>query len=176
MIFVYACKKESVSTEEKPFIDLLNQSSLLIDTTIEVNTWIYGFKFKALKSGNITSLGIKLPKEGPYPATLWDLDKNVVLAEALITSNTSHQTVFKSITPIRVLKNTTLGISIVANSFYKMRNKDLSAFAFPIQKGNINILSFNESKSQENPSNEFPSKDNATQMSPCVDIIFIAED
>ena len=64
----------------------------------------------------------------------------------------------------------------VANSFYKMRNKDLSAFAFPIQKGNINILSFNESKSQENPSNEFPSKDNATQMSPCVDIIFIAED
>ncbi len=172
---MYSCNKSDLKPEEKPFLDLLNQPALVIDTSIVQSEWVYGFKFSITKSGNITALGMKLPKEGSYSVKLWDLDKNVLLAETSISSSAPHAAVFKTISQVNVEKNATLGIAVMANSFYKIRKSDLSDFIFPIQKGNINIISFNESKISENPSNKFPEKTNVSQMSPCVDIIFIAE-
>lgn len=175
LVIFLSCDKDENKQEEKPIITLLNQQSIVIDTFIAAEPWIYGFKFSTLEDGKIKGLGMKLPKKGSYKAKLWNLDNGELIIEEIITSNAAHAEIFNSISEISVQKNTNLGISIEADSFYKIRKSDNSNFTFPITTGNICIFSFHESKISENISGKFPSMTKNDEMSPCIDMIFIAE-
>jgi len=170
-----SCDKDENKIEEKPFLALLNQPSIVIDTAVAAVDWVYGFKFTPLKDGKITGVGMKLPIEGSYKVQLWDLDNDILLKEETISSTTPHDVVFNNISEVQVSKNKTLGISIEADSFYKISKADNSDFNFPMQEGNISILSFHEIRVADNTGNKFPLATNDAKMSPCVDIIFIAE-
>jgi hypothetical protein len=174
LVFI-ACQKSENSTEERPILTMLNQQAIVIDTTIASVDWIYGFKFTTVQDGKIKGLGMKLPKKGSYKTKLWNLDNNMLLKEEIITANVEHAEIYNSFSEIAVQKNTNLGISIEADSFYKIRNSNNNNFTFPIATGNIKILSFYESKVSENIGGKFPSTARSDQMSPCVDVIFIAE-
>jgi hypothetical protein len=175
LVIFISCDKDENKVEEKPILTLLNQQSIVIDTLIATEPWIYGFKFTTVEDGKIKGLGMKVPKNGSYKAKLWNLDNGELIKEEIITSNAAHGEIFKSISEISVKKNTNLGISIEADSFYKIRKSDNSNFTFPIETGNIRILSFHESKISENISGKFPSMTKDDEMSPCVDVIFISE-
>ncbi len=171
----FSCEKDENKVEEKPILTLLNQQSIVIDTSIASVEWIYGFKFTTIADGKIRGLGMKLPKQGSYKAKLWNLDSGTLLKEEIITVNVAHAEVFNTISEISVQKNTNLGVSIEADSFYKIRKSNNSDFTFPIESGNIRILSYHESKVSENVSGKFPSSTMNDEMSPCIDVIFIAE-
>ncbi len=173
--FILACNKDENKMEEKPILSMLKQQSIVIDTSIASVEWIYGFKFQTLEDGIIKGLGMKLPKEGSYKAKLWNLDNGTLLKEEIITANTAHAEVFNTISEVTVKKNTNLGVSIEADSFYKIRKSNNTDFTFPIETGNIRILSYHESKVSENVSGKFPSMTKNDEMSPCIDVIFIAE-
>jgi hypothetical protein len=173
--FLISCEKDEQKVEERPILSLLKQPSISIDTSIAAVEWIYGFKFTLIKDGKISGLGMKLPKQGSYKAKLWNLDSGTLLTEEIITSNVAHDEVFNAISDIVVQKNTNLGVTIEADSFYKIRRSNNSDFTFPIEAGNIRILSFHESRVSENINGNFPSMSVSNEMSPCVDVIFIAE-
>lgn len=173
-----SCKKEDAEpVEESPFFVFFDQPAIEIDTTpVSAATWEYGFVFNPLAKGTITKLGIKLPVTGEFTVKLWDLSGNnpVILSEQKATSATIHTPAFVDISPVAVQKNAILGISVLANSFYRIQKQDASEFTFPIEIGNIRIVSFNEEMSAVGLA-VFPQIINKTRVAPCVNVVFVAD-
>ena len=175
VLVFFSCEKEENKAEEKPFIALLNQPAVLVDTGVTTMQWIYGFRFYANKDGKIKGLGMKLPLKGVYKVSLWNLETGQRLKEETLTATADHSEVYNTISEVSLEKNKEFGVSIEANSFYKIRKADNSEFTFPIQEGNIAILSFHASRVSENQLDKFPSMPESDELSPCVDVIFIED-
>lgn len=173
-----SCKEDdNPPVEESPFFVFFDQPAITIDTMpVAANTWEYGFIFNPLADGKITKLGLKLPVTGEFTVKLWDLSGStpVVLRDQKITSATVHTPAFVSISPVSVPKNAQLGVSVLANSFYRLQKKDASVFSFPVVVDNINILSFNE-EMRDSSLTTFPQTPNTTRVAPCVNVVFVAD-
>lgn len=175
ILFFLSCEDNDIKTEEKPIIALLNQPGLVIDTGQTAVQWIYGFSFSTTKDGKIKGLGMKLPTKGSYLVRLWNLDDDTLLKEETLTAITDHEVVYNTIPDIAIQKNIQLGVTIQAGSFYKIRKTDNSDFTFPLQSGNIRLLSFRESKVSENILGRFPTMIKSDEISPCIDVIFLED-
>lgn len=177
IVSFWSCGKDEPKVEESPFFNFFGESAITIDTTpVASTTWEYGFVFNPLTNGQITQLGLKLPITGSFKVKLWDLDgaTPVVLTEQQITSTREHDPVFVHIDHFAVQKDAKLGITILANSFYRLEKQDASAFTFPRVDGNIRIVSFNEETNTSGLA-AFPETVNNTRVAPCVNVVFIAD-
>lgn len=178
LALISSCKEdENPKVEESPFFVFFDQPAITIDTTpVAANTWEYGFVFNPIADGKITKLGLKLPVSGEFTVKLWDLSGStpVILRDQKITSATVHTPAFVDISPVSVPKNAQLGISVLANSFYRLKKNDASAFAFPVVVDNIRIVSFNEEMSNTSLVT-FPKNTNTTSVAPCVNVVFVAD-
>ncbi len=176
LLLLNACEKDNNEVEEGPFFSLLEDKNIVIDTVpVASQNWEYGFAFKTLKKGKIKRLGLKLPTTGKFYVKLWDLSgpTPTLLAEKEIDSDKDHLPAFENIQSVALESNRKLGISIRANSFYRIQKKDSTAFDFPRKVGNISIESFHE---ESDPgANSFPSQTNSLRVAPCVNVIFVAE-
>ncbi|MEY3240007.1 MAG: hypothetical protein RIR11_1445 [Bacteroidota bacterium] len=174
----FACKKDNnTPTEESPFFSFFEQTSIIIDTTpVATNTWQYGFTFSPQKNGKIEQLGIKLPVTGGFVVRLWDLKGLVpiLLTTQDIVSAQQHTPAFVDITPIDAPKDAKFGVSVTANSFYRLTKNDGSKFTFPLVVGNIKIESFNETI-KVGADISFPNAVNDTRVAPCVNVVFVAD-
>ena len=168
-----ACSKNNDLPEEKPILSLLDQPGISIDTVEAAVDWVYGFQFKVKGDGVISQIGMKVPVTGDFTATLWDIGANKVLKEMVLTANSPHEEVFEAFDGIDVSQDQTLGITIKADGYYKIKKTDNSSFAFPIEKNTISILSFHEVKASELPGGSFPLTINNEELSPCIDVVFI---
>jgi hypothetical protein len=173
-----SCKKDVAEpVEESPFFVFFDQPSITIDTTpVAATTWEYGFVFNPLVDGNITKLGLKLPVTGEFSVKLWDLSGStpVVLSDQKVTSAISHTPAFVSIPDIAVRKDAKLGITVLANSFYRIQKQNAAEFAFPMVAGNIRIVSFNEEMNNMNLA-VFPQTTNTNRVAACVNVVFVAD-
>lgn len=178
IVILSSCgKEEAPKVEESPFFVFFDQSAIAIDTTpVAIDTWEYGFVFNPLTKGNVTKLGLKLPVTGEFNVKLWDLSGNtpVILTDKKITSTTIHTPAFLDIPPIAVQKEAKLGVTILANSFYRIHKQNASAFAFPLTVGNIRIVSFNEGMNNLGLG-AFPDTTNTVRVAPCVNVVFVAD-
>jgi hypothetical protein len=66
------------------------------------------------------------------------------------------------------------GISILANTFYRVSKAGGGAFTFPRTIGNIVVHDFHEAINNSGLAS-FPTETNDTRVAPCVDVIFIAD-
>lgn len=175
--FASCDKDETPKEEESPFFSFFDEPAITIDTTPVANdTWEYGFVFNPLVNGRITKLGLKLPVTGDFEVKLWDLDSGtpVVLEGKIITSTSVHVPVFVDISPVAVLKEAKLGITILANSFYRIEKQNAADFSFPREIKNIRIVSFNEETNASGLA-VFPETANTTRVAPCVNVVFVAD-
>lgn len=173
------CKKDTTvdPTPERPFFEFFKESALKIDTVaVAADTWEYGFVFHPLKNGNITDLGLKLPTTGDFTVTLWDLSGStpVMLKQKTILSSVKHNEFYTEFAPVALTKGNKYGVSILANAFYRLTKPGNAPFAFPRVIGNLVVESFNEAVNNSGLA-AFPSTTNDTRVSPCVDVIFIAD-
>lgn len=168
-----ACTKDDNTPEEKPILSLLSQSGISIDTVEAAVDWVYGFQFKVNGDGVINQIGMKVPVSGDFTATLWDIGAGQALKEVSLTAAAAHEEVFEAFDGIEVTQDQTLGITIQADGYYKIKKTDNQPFAFPIVKNTISILSFHEVKASELPGGTFPLTTNNEELSPCVDVVFI---
>ncbi|MBK9632535.1 MAG: hypothetical protein IPO62_16020 [Saprospiraceae bacterium] len=177
IIFFLSCdKKADPPLEESPFFNFLDFPSIHIDTSTTANdSWEYGFVFKPLKKGEIRKLGLKLPVQGEFTVRLWNFDPPIpiIIHERKIRVNQNHFPEFVNI-PFFKTEATKMGISVISNNFYRVQKKDSTAFTFPINVGNISILSFNESQIISGVS-DFPNNTNQLRVAPCVNVVFVAE-
>jgi hypothetical protein len=173
-----SCKNDIEQiVEEDPVFYLLSQPNIIIDTvTSTAKKWDYGFAFNTTKKGNVQKLGLVLPVVGKFKVKLFALSNDSILIEKEIESKKSGSKNFLDIKSIPLSTNSEYGISVNANSFYKMRKPDSTNFAFPMKIGNINLLSFNEQQCTSQNCDKFPKNANSLVIAPCVTIIFVPED
>ncbi|MBL7808428.1 MAG: hypothetical protein JNN28_11450 [Saprospiraceae bacterium] len=172
-----SCKKDDPAVQESPIFTFFEETAIQIDTVEQAaDTWDYGFAFSPLQSGRIAQLGMKLPVSGSFKVTLWDLNgaTPAALVSQNISAQTAHQSITQDITGVQVENGKKYGISILANTFYRITKTDGSAFTYPKTIGNILVEGFHESVNT-NGLASFPSETNDTRLAPCVDVIFIAD-
>mgnify|MGYP007080178411 CR=1 FL=1 len=174
---LFFCKKDASPIEESPFFDFFNESSIIIDT-VEWTTdaWEYGFAFTPLKSGKITQFGIKLPATGFFTVTLWDISgpSPVLLRSSTVKSAALHQNGAADIPDVSLEGGKKYGITVLSNAFYRISKPGNAEFDFPKTVGNIRIESFNETINNTSLAT-FPTTTNDTRVTPCVNVIFIAD-
>lgn len=176
LLLLNSCSKDSDSKEEKPVFSFLSQSGTSIDTIRNAAAvWEYGFRFKPLQSGKITKLGIKVPAVNSFKVKLYNLTTQTIIAQTTIESTSEGGEFFGDIADVNVTSGTDLGVAIVADVFFKVRNLNGDAFAFPITKDNLSIISFNEELCGPNGCNAFPGTTNALVIAPCVNIVFVKD-
>jgi len=175
MALLYSCKKDKIDIpEESPFFDFLNSTGIKIDTIEKAAvSWEYGFRFSPIKNGQVTKLGIKLPGVGDFKVKLYDLDTQTVLAEQIVSSLVKSEESFLSINNTNLTAGKEYGLSVVADVFFRTTNTNLTAFSFPIKKGSLNILSFNEDNTcGTSGCGKFPVTVNLNRLAPCVNLVF----
>ena len=169
------CSDENSNPLESPIFSLLQSPGIKIDTVTQAaNTWEYGFKFTSLVNGKLSKLGILVPDTGTYKVRLYNLSSNTLLLEQNIASKKVNTESFVSISPIEIATGTNFGVSLVADVFFNVRNANGDVFNFPITKGNIKILSFNEDPCGTNGCPFFPVTSVTALIAPCVNIGFTA--
>jgi hypothetical protein len=176
-ILMVSCDKEEDKVEESPLFQLLEDPAIMIDTVAQAaDTWDYGFAFSPLKSGSISNLAMKLPATGAFKVTLWDLSGSspVALHAHNINSGEVHKIYRQDVGGIRVDAGKKYGISILANTFYRVSKAGGGAFTFPRTIGNIVVHDFHEAINNSGLAS-FPTETNDTRVAPCVDVIFIAD-
>jgi hypothetical protein len=173
----FFCKKDNDRVEESPFLEFFKESSITIDTvTQSADTWEYGFEFTPLKSGKVTQFGVKIPANGDFTVTLWDLSgpAPVALRSKVVSNSVLNESSISSIEAITLQKGGKYGLTVMSNAFYRITRPGNATFAFPRTIGNIRIESFNEGVNNSGFAT-FPDTTNDTRVAPCVDVIFIAE-
>lgn len=170
------CTNENSNPLETPFFSLLESSGIKIDTVTQAaNTWEYGFKFTSLVNGKLSKLGILVPDTGSYKVRLYNLSSNILLLEQNIASKKVNTESFVNVSPIEITAGTNFGVSLVADVFFNVRNANGDVFNFPITKGNIKIISFNEDPCGANGCPSFPLTSVTNLIAPCVNIGFTAD-
>ncbi len=175
--FISCGKEEPAAEEEQPFFIFFDEAAISIDTMpVAPNTWEYGFVFNTLTDGKITKMGMKLPVAGTFKARLWDLSGAApsVLAEKSLSAGAEHATVFADIPAVPVRKNSTLGVTILADAFHRIEKQNAANFAFPLVVKNIRIVSFNENLNNSGLAS-FPKDTNSMRVAPCVNVVFVAD-
>ncbi|MBL7827231.1 MAG: DUF4082 domain-containing protein [Saprospiraceae bacterium] len=171
------CAKDKNEVEESPFFEFFNDASIQIDTVEQASdSWEYGFTFTPQKSGKVTKFGIKIPANGDYSVTFWDLSDGTArpVRTHSVSSSALHEEADLSIPEIFLEKDKKYGITVRSNSFYRITKPGNGAFTFPRTVGNIRIDSFNEGINNSSTP-EFPTSTNDTRVAPCVNVIFIAD-
>ncbi len=178
-MLLFYCKKDTGAepVSESPFFDFFNESLITIDTVEQsADSWEYGFVFTPLRNGKVTQLGIKLPATGDFTASLWDLSgpTPVLLQSKALVSSALHENSVADIPGISLTKGKKYGITVLSDAFYRVTKPGNAQFNFPRIIGNIRIESFNESINNTGLAT-FPATTNDTRVTPCVNVIFIAD-
>lgn len=174
---LFCCKKDKTEVKESPFFDFFQDSAISIDTVGQsADSWEYGFVFTPLKSGRITEFGIKLPAEGMFRVTLWDLSGAApsLLRSQEVNSPQLHTEAQASIPEVALQSGRKYGITVLSDAFYRISKAGNATFDFPRTVGNIQIESFNEGINDQGAAT-FPTTTNDTRVAPCVNVIFIAD-
>lgn len=176
LLSCFNCSDDNTIVEEKPFTSFLKLDSIQIDTiTMANNVWEYGFRFSPTSNGVITKLGIKVPVINTFKVKLYNIASNQILAQTTITTSSSDGEFFGDIADIPVNSGDDLGLAIVADVFFKVKNLSGEAFMFPVTRDNISIKSFNEEICGVNGCNAFPSNTNNFVIAPCVNLVFVKD-
>lgn len=178
-LFISFCAKDEMpnEVEESPFFDFFNEALINIDTVENAaDAWEYGFGFTPLKSGKITKFGIKIPATGDFSVTLWDLSgpTPVVMLTKDVNSSEVHESALSGIPEISLQGGVQYGITVRSNAFYRITKPGNGTFNFPKTIGNIRIDAYREIVNNTSLAT-FPTTTNDTRVTPCVNVIFIAD-
>lgn len=99
-------------------------------------TFELGYKFKSFENGKIIALGIRVPSNGEYRVTLWDLETESILSTKNITSSSGLLS-FEDIAPIDIDSGTDYYVSINTNDYYQFSSPEEGLF--PVETGDILI-------------------------------------
>jgi hypothetical protein len=178
LFIISSCNSdESEPVKENPFLSFLNIPGITIDTIEKAQkVWEYGFQFIPLKNGIIRNLGIKVPNTGKFRVRFYLLDSDSLLIEKEIESVTKNSETYISLNELKVFKDSRYGLSLIADTFYKVHYKDSSLIRFPQTSGNINILSFHEEPCGVSGCGSFPPTTNSLVIAPCVTLVYIGDE
>lgn len=171
------CTKDHLQTKESPFFDFFQDAGISIDTVAQADdTWDYGFVFTPLRNGKVNSFRIKLPATGDFKVTLWDLSGStpVALQTQTVSLGAATETAESTVPDLPLTKGQKYGITIHANTFFRITRTGNGMFNFPRTIGNLRIDSFNEGVNND-ATPQFPPSTNDTRVAPCVNVIFIAD-
>jgi hypothetical protein len=170
----------SDTVQEKTTSGSLNKSTFIIDTVLPSGPpWQYGFVLQALKQGTINAVGVVIPASGNFTVQIYRMTNPAIpIHTQVVECPIANAPCFENLDgglKIDVAINESMGLTVIANSYYRVSSAFGGPIPFPIQSdsGLMKITSFYRDSSKLNA---FPTnKPLTTFMSPCVDIIFSAK-
>ncbi|TGV03979.1 DUF4082 domain-containing protein [Flavivirga rizhaonensis] len=175
-IFFNSCSKDDDEIEVVEATSQYPMKSLIESGHMQVNyqkvnspsTFEMGYKFKTFKSGKITALGIRVPNNETYRATLWNVETEAILATVMVVSSSGLLS-FEDIEPITIDSGTTYFVSVNTNDYYQFTNAGNNLF--PIEMGDVLISGYG---SNYGTSQTLPTTFSETSYLGMVDIKFVA--
>jgi hypothetical protein len=104
---------------------------------------VVGIRFKVLKAGRLTKLGLLLPTAGTYTLTLWDVSGPTPtrVATETIQQPTNEVYADKAISPISIIPSKTYVLSVFLRAPFYFSAKTGVNNVFPITAANVSLLS-----------------------------------
>ena len=165
VITLIGCKKDEdtppakVYPEENPLSLYLTNSGFNqhTDNTVNYGTkFESGFKFRPKVKGKINAITFKIPDNASNVwVTIWNADTQAVLRTIVIPAVTANVEIKQNIDVLNIDPSTAYTISYNGDDWYLRRRTDYSNVIYPIDAGNISILSYNykEVSTQTYPNN-----------------------
>lgn len=127
-----------VDIPEYPMKSLIESGHMQVtyEKVNEPETFELGYKFKTFNNGKITALGIRVPSNGLYRVTLWNLDTEEILSTKHITSSSGLLS-FEDIEHVDIDSGTNYYVSINTNDYYQFSSPDEGLF--PVESGDVLI-------------------------------------
>jgi len=144
-----ACKKDGTDEtkkypEENPQALYLEKSGFDQEVINFINDAYVeqGFKFKPKVKGKINAVTLKIPdNESNARVTIWNADTKTVIRTITVQSVIAHTEARSDIDPLDIVPTETYIISFNGNDTYSRRRTDFSDAPYPIDAGNISVLS-----------------------------------
>lgn len=172
--FIFACSKDDVDNtlnNDTGIVKRTKSAISTIDTVKQAATfWNYGFTFSVNKSISIALLGLVVPKTGIFQVKLYNLSNSMSSAaiDSATISGLENQPSFGAISEVLVQPGQIMGISIVSDAYYKVKNIDNSNINYPFSSDNgvVSILSYRMDTINKS---SFPIPQEQNFFWPCVD-------
>lgn len=177
IIILQSCSKaveEVAKVIDKPIISQLKKSDFKVDTIVKAaNTWQYGFTLEALKKGTIDEVSVLIPAPGTFTVQIYRLTdpmspivvKNIECLEA-------NKECIGKINMIDISANEKIGVTVIADAFFRASSVSATSVAFPIPSDNGTMRIHNFCRDTVNMT-DFPvNKPVADFIAPCVDVAF----
>jgi hypothetical protein len=167
----------SDTVQEKTTSGSLNKSTFTIDTVLPSGPpRQYGFILEAIKPGTINAVGVVIPTSGNFTVQIYRMSSPTVpIHTQVVECPVANKPCFENLDggkKIDVAINESMGLTVIANSYYRVRTATGVPIPFPIlsDSGFMKLTSFYMDSFNLNA---FPTnKPLTTFMAPCVDIVF----
>ncbi len=144
-----ACRKDEKNEaksypEENPLTSFYQKSGLdeRIDNYPTGSGGEWGFKFRPTVKGKINAVTLKLPSDRTnVPVTIWDAESKEIIKSVTIPTLKSNIESKQTIEPIAISPEKNYIISYNAPSYYERFKANTSDIGYPVEVGNISILS-----------------------------------
>ncbi|NGF57532.1 DUF4082 domain-containing protein, partial [Parapedobacter sp. SGR-10] len=101
-----------------------------------------GLKFKPKVKGKINAVTLKIPdNESNVRVTIWNADTKAVIRTITVQSVIAHTEARHDIDPLDIVPTETYIISFNGNDTYSRHRTGFSEASYPIDAGNISVLS-----------------------------------
>lgn len=166
--------KEDVKPSETPISRLISEET----DTPSIGDFGYfegGHVFQPVVNGKITRLFCKLPKAGAYRICLWDVTSKTLLTQTTVQQTADATLTGADIQAVAVSTGRQYAISMLRNNYYCYASKSGPLFKYPIQKGNIRILSYVNSASTASATPLFSQESNEGNFCGYADFSFVPD-
>lgn len=149
-LLLSACGKDDVVPAQNPFSTFLAAGSTAIKVYDQnTNSYEVGYGFKSSIAGKIVQLGTHMPKAGTYQVTLWDVQTEKSIAQAMVTQSEDGESASTSISGVTISAEKEYRLTVNCNKspYYELytkssetRQSSASSDLLPITVGNFTFL------------------------------------
>ena len=109
-----------------------------VTTDVIGGDYSVGYLFSPETEGKITKLKVKLPQNGHYKVSIWDIESQTVITQTTVSQNPGQEAAVKEIPDLHLKANATYAVCIllpVGTKYYHAANLNL-----PISSNKIRIM------------------------------------
>lgn len=138
-----SCDEENTGpqfgAEENPIETFINSLTFDGARVDGVTNFEFGLILEALEDGRITKLNLKMPEDGVYKVTLWDLSDTSIAVSSFIPVD-SGEVQPQDMTDIVISAGDRLAVTVYSDVWYEYDNN--GADIYPATAGSFKVLTY----------------------------------
>ena len=127
-------------TPENPIESFVNSLNIT-DTYIDDDYYEFGVIMEFQSDGIIREVCVKMPDDGTYPVTIWNLADSSIVTTTSVTVNADEVTYASIGGDITVEAGVRIAVTVNSNDWYEYNNTNDDPI-YPVTLGNVTILQY----------------------------------